>query len=127
MEFPNLGGAQARLFGEVADRYLVWATDKLGWGQWEALAENVLVEPSLCFNFYARSRTPNELRKRVEVLARSVEKELAKPLKRERERERKRKEAEEDAFMAHLRKLLPKPHPKPGAKAKAAKKRKGRR
>ena len=126
IELQNLGGAQGRLFGDEADRYLVWAVDRLGWGEWETLHENILVEPMLKFNFYARSRTPNELRKRVEMLARSIEKELAKPVKKERERAQKRRDAEEQAFMKNLRALLPKPR-KPPPKAGAKKRTKGGR
>jgi SWI/SNF-related matrix-associated actin-dependent regulator of chromatin subfamily A member 5 len=96
------------LFGLTTDRYLVWATVGLGWGEWEALQENIVTEPMLRFNWYIKSRSPTELRRRVETLARSMEKELAKPLKKERERRQKAAAAEEAAFFGKLRALLPK-------------------
>jgi hypothetical protein len=96
--------AQARVFGEQADRYLLWATDRLGWGQawaglapaplirsvlsskyfvwgyailsgtrptqaaawgqWEALREHVATDPLFRFDYYAKSRTSNDIRRR---------------------------------------------------------------
>ena len=36
-----LSAAQARVFGASADRFLLWATDRLGWGEWDTIREQV--------------------------------------------------------------------------------------
>eukprot|EP01051_Picozoa_sp_SAG22_P002611 SAG22_NODE_119_length_19257_cov_43.260413_2_plen_103_part_00 len=76
-----------------ADRYLVWATNQLGWGSWDELQSAVQREPLFRFDFFLKSRTALELRRRVEVLARQLEKELAKPLEKERKKRKKQAEA----------------------------------
>eukprot|EP01047_Picozoa_sp_COSAG01_P040520 COSAG01_NODE_3417_length_6121_cov_33.897376_2_plen_143_part_00 len=108
LEFPSLPSAQARLYSEETDRYLVWATNRLGWNQWDTLQEHVMMERTFAFDFFTRSRTPTELRRRVETLCRSMEKELAKPLKREREKRQRAEDAHEVALMKRLRTLVPK-------------------
>eukprot|EP01050_Picozoa_sp_SAG11_P007293 SAG11_NODE_601_length_8254_cov_12.333047_9_plen_149_part_00 len=80
-------------FGEQLDRYLVWGTNQLGWGNWEALKAAVQQEPLFRFDLWAQSRTAMELKRRVEGLARQVEKELAEPLSKERKKRQKQAEA----------------------------------
>ena len=50
---------------------------------------------TFAFDSFTRSRTPTELRRRVETLCHSMEKELAKPLKREREKRQRAEDAHE--------------------------------
>ena len=88
----------------------------------------ILTDPLFRFDFYAKSRTSTDLRRRVEQLTRGVEKELAKPLAKEREKRRNAEQAAEEAFMAKQRALLPAPRRKrPAPKGKGKKQRKRRK
>lgn len=100
-----------------------------GWGQWDAIREQILTDPLFRFDYYAKTRTSNDLRRRVEQLTRAIEKELSKPLSKERAKRRKAEEAEEASFLIKQRALLPEPRRKrKGSKsnAKAGKKRRAR-
>lgn len=89
----ELAGRSVLGFSEQADSYLVWATNQLGWGNWDSLQKAVSVEALFRFDLFMRSRTATELRRRVEQLARHLEKELAAPLAKERKKRKKASEA----------------------------------
>ena len=165
--------AQARIFGASADRFLLWATDRLGayaytplvllcglvwhvqlpwslahdvrmcqhcivtilllgglisgWGQWDAIREHILTDPLFRFDYYTKTRTSHDLRRRVEQLTRALEKELSKPLNKERAKRRKAEEAEEASFLVKQRALLPRNKRKGGnSNPKGGKKRRTR-
>ena len=83
-----------------------------GWGQWDAIREQILTDPLFRFDYYAKTRTSHDLKRRVEQLTRAIEKELSKPLSKERAKRRKAEEAEEASFLAKQRALLPEPRTK---------------
>lgn len=84
----------------------------LGWGQWDAIREQIVTDPLFRFDYYAKTRTSHDLRRRVEQLTRALEKELSKPLNKERAKRRKAEEAEEASFLVKQRALLPEPRSK---------------
>ena len=83
-----------------------------GWGQWDAIREQILTDPLFRFDYYAKTRTAQDLRRRVEQLTRALEKELSKTLDKERAKRRKAEEAEEASFLIKQRALLPEPRSK---------------
>ena len=83
-----------------------------GWGQWDAIREQILTDPLFRFDYFAKTRTSHDLRRRVEQLTRALEKELSKPLSKERTKRRKAEEAEEASFLIKQRALLPEPRTK---------------
>ena len=99
-----------------------------GWGQWDAIREQILTDPLFRFDYYAKTRTSHDLRRRVEQLTRALEKELSKPLDNERAKRRKAEEAEDANFLIKQRALLPEPRSKrKGGKSKSTKDGKKRR
>jgi hypothetical protein len=101
---------QAHLCTAVAKRPIVTRGDEETRVEsvWDTGKEHVMMESTFAFDFFTRSRTPTELRRRVETLCRSMEKELAKPLKREREKRQRAEDAHEVVLMKRLRTLVPK-------------------
>merc|ERR1712086_490146 len=84
----NYGASKGKAFNEEADRYLICMTHKLGWGQWEELKYHIRSEPLFRFDWFLKSRTPLELKRRIETLVRTIEKELEGPLKKDKEKRR---------------------------------------
>jgi SWI/SNF-related matrix-associated actin-dependent regulator of chromatin subfamily A member 5 len=77
-----------QLFTEEEDRFLVsftsvftylyqvCATNKVGYGNWEELKREIKESDQFKFDWFFKSRTPPELSRRVDVLLRSVQKEI---------------------------------------------------
>jgi len=84
------GIAKGKQFNEENDRFLVCATNQLGYGRWEELRQAVRASWSLRFDWFVKTRTAQELARRVDVLARLIEKELAEEEAEEAARARKR-------------------------------------
>lgn len=57
-------------FSRTTNRFLLCQNFALGHGRWEDLARNVRQSDTLCFDYYARTRTPYELQRRTETLMR---------------------------------------------------------
>ena len=58
----------------LEDAWLVAMTQKLGYGNWKELVREVAEAPVFRFDFWIRSRTINDLQKRVDTLLRVIEK-----------------------------------------------------
>lgn len=69
------GTSRSKTFVDEEDRWLVCMTSKLGYGRWEDLKLEVRKTFQFRFNWYMKSRTPLELKRRVDVLIRLIEKE----------------------------------------------------
>ena len=69
---PNKGKA----FTEEEDRYLVCAVHELGYGRWEELKSEIRRTWRFRFDWFLKSRSPNELQRRTDTLIRLIEKEL---------------------------------------------------
>uniref|UniRef100_A0A7S0ZEU4 Uncharacterized protein n=1 Tax=Timspurckia oligopyrenoides TaxID=708627 RepID=A0A7S0ZEU4_9RHOD len=84
-------GNRGKGFTEDEDRWLICMTWKLGYGRWEELKLESRKAWQFRFDWYIKSRTPLELKRRVDALIRSVEKENEEILEAEREAEKRRK------------------------------------
>lgn len=66
---------RSKTFIDEEDRWLVCMTNKIGYGRWEDIKLEVRKAWQFRFNWWIKSRTPNELKRRVDVLIRLIEKE----------------------------------------------------
>eukprot|EP00914_Ancora_sagittata_P003160 GHVO01006530.1.p1 GENE.GHVO01006530.1~~GHVO01006530.1.p1 ORF type:complete len:422 (+),score=93.68 GHVO01006530.1:458-1723(+) len=64
-------------FNEEEDRWLLNMTPVVGYGNWEKLRMCLRNDPMWRFDWFMRSRTPQELARRVDILIRLVRKETA--------------------------------------------------
>lgn len=71
----SYGASRSKTFVDEEDRWLVCMTNKLGYGRWEDLKLEVRKTFQFRFNWYMKSRTPLELKRRVDALIRLIEKE----------------------------------------------------
>lgn len=69
------GTNRSKAFMDEEDRWLVCMTNKLGYGRWEDIKLEVRKAWQFRFNWWLKSRTPLELKRRVDVLIRLIEKE----------------------------------------------------
>lgn len=74
LEVPY-NGNKGKQFIEEEDRWLICMAHKLGYGRWEELKSEVRRAPDFRFNWFIKSRTPVELKRRLDILVRIVEKE----------------------------------------------------
>ena len=89
-------GAPARPFSPFTaenDRHLVCMALQVGYGRWEDLAREVRRSWLCKFDWYMKTRVPQELGKRVEYLTKLVEKEIGDDEAARREEEKKAKKA----------------------------------
>jgi hypothetical protein len=56
------------------DKYLLWATRELGYGEWRKLKASINAEPDFTFDYWMQTRSTLELRRRVNALLRVVQK-----------------------------------------------------
>lgn len=85
-------GSKSKTFIDEEDRWLVCMTNKLGYGRFEHLKVEVRKAWQFRFNWWIKSRTPLELKRRVDALIRMIEKENEEIEEQERA-ERRRKAA----------------------------------
>jgi SWI/SNF-related matrix-associated actin-dependent regulator of chromatin subfamily A member 5 len=69
------GPAKGKAYTEEEDRFLVCMMHKLGYGAWDELKAEVRNTWRFRFDWYIKSRTPQELARRCETLIRLIEKE----------------------------------------------------
>jgi len=69
------GQKKGKSFVEEEDVFLVCMTHKLGYGNWEALKDEIRRAWQFRFDWFLKSRTPQELSRRVDMLIRCIEKE----------------------------------------------------
>ena len=85
---------RGKQYTEENDRFLVCMTHQLGYGRWEELRDEVRNSWLFRFDWFVKTRTPQELSRRVETLARAIEKEMAEvEAAEEAERKSKKKGA----------------------------------
>eukprot|EP01116_Phalansterium_solitarium_P005922 TRINITY_DN181_c1_g1_i1.p1 TRINITY_DN181_c1_g1~~TRINITY_DN181_c1_g1_i1.p1 ORF type:complete len:1111 (+),score=402.66 TRINITY_DN181_c1_g1_i1:110-3442(+) len=98
-------GGKGKAYTEEEDAFLVLTTHRLGYGLWDELKLEIRRSWQFRFDWFLKSRTPQELNRRVDTLIRCIEKENAEHEEKERARlkvqkqkesERKRKSAEID-------------------------------
>ncbi|KAI0564687.1 chromatin-remodelling complex ATPase ISWI2 [Gracilaria domingensis] len=82
---------RSKTFIDEEDRWLVCMTDKLGYGRWEDIKLEVRRAWQFRFNWWFKSRTPVELKRRVDVLVRLIEKENEEIQEAERLLEKRKK------------------------------------
>jgi SWI/SNF-related matrix-associated actin-dependent regulator of chromatin subfamily A member 5 len=83
-------GARSKTFIDEEDRWLVCMTNKLGYGRFEHLKVEVRKAWQFRFNWWIKSRTPIELKRRVDALIRLIEKENEEIAKQEKAERKKR-------------------------------------
>jgi len=71
----SYGGSKGKAYNEDEDRFLICMTHKLGYGAWEELKAEIRKNWMFRFDWFIKSRTPQELGRRVESLIRMIEKE----------------------------------------------------
>lgn len=69
------GQSKGRAFTEEEDRFLLCATDALGYGQWEEVKASIRLHWRFRFDWFFKSRTAAELGRRCDVLVRLIERE----------------------------------------------------
>ncbi len=85
-------------------------TERLGYGRWEDIKLEVRRAWQFRFNWWLKSRTPNELKRRVDALIRLIEKENEEIAALEKQAERRRKAAQKRREQAgQSRPTAPKP------------------
>ncbi|KAL1522030.1 hypothetical protein AB1Y20_021675 [Prymnesium parvum] len=72
-----------RKYTESCDRFLLVKTAELGHGKWDQLKLELMRSEKFCFDHYAKSRTPQELGRRVEALLKLIEREMEQLKKQE--------------------------------------------
>jgi len=58
------------------DQYLIFITNKYGYGNWDDIMRDVKTSEDLLFNYYLKSRNKAEIQKRIDYLVKLIEKEL---------------------------------------------------
>ena len=89
------------------DQYLIYITNKYGYGNWDEIMKKIKTSEDLLFNYFLKSRNKIEIQKRIDYLVKIIEKELNPNannergnLRRNREnKENKEKLEEENSYM----------------------------
>lgn len=84
---------RSKTFIDEEDRWLVCMTNKLGYGRWEDIKLEVRKAWQFRFNWWLKSRTPMELKRRVDALIRLIEKENEELMEAQRLAEKRKKNA----------------------------------
>lgn len=93
-------GSRSKTFIDDEDRWLVCMTNQLGYGRFEILKAEVRKAWQFRFNWWIKSRTPIELKRRIDSLIKLIEKEnteLAEAEKAEKRRKAAAKRRRESA------------------------------
>ena len=80
------------------DQYLIYITNKYGYGNWDDIMKSIKTSEDLLFNYFLKSRNKIEIQKRIDYLVKIIEKELGSTLNvinNERTSNRKNKENKE--------------------------------
>jgi SWI/SNF-related matrix-associated actin-dependent regulator of chromatin subfamily A member 5 len=70
------GDRPGKGYSEEIDRFLVCMTNQLGFGRWEELRSEVRQSWLFRFDWFLKTRTAQELARRVDLLAQCIEKEI---------------------------------------------------
>ena len=87
------GTAKGKAYTEEEDRFILCMTNKLGYGEWEELKTEIRKNWMFRFDWFFKSRTPQELQRRCDTLIRLIEKENEELEKLQKEAARKSKKA----------------------------------
>eukprot|EP00878_Enallax_costatus_P003452 GHUV01003663.1.p1 GENE.GHUV01003663.1~~GHUV01003663.1.p1 ORF type:complete len:1042 (+),score=456.73 GHUV01003663.1:458-3583(+) len=71
----NYGANKGKAYTEEEDRFIICQMAKLGYGQWDDLKAEIRKNWRFRFDWFFKSRTPQELARRAETLIRLIEKE----------------------------------------------------
>uniref|UniRef100_A0A7S2WC58 Uncharacterized protein n=2 Tax=Mucochytrium quahogii TaxID=96639 RepID=A0A7S2WC58_9STRA len=71
----NYGSNKGKTFTEEEDRFLVCMMQRLGYGAWEQLKQEIRKAWNFRFDWFLKSRTASELQRRCDTLVRLIEKE----------------------------------------------------
>ena len=58
------------------DQYLIYITNKYGYGNWDDIMKKIKTSEDLLFNYFLKSRNKIEIQKRIDYLVKIIEKEL---------------------------------------------------
>ena len=85
------------------DQYLIYITNKFGYGNWDDIMKKIKTSEDLLFNYFLKSRNKIEIQKRIDYLVKIIEKELnpfanneTGNLKQNRENKENKEKFEED-------------------------------
>ena len=67
------GSNKGKAYTEEEDRFILCSVEKLGYGRWEELKADARASHRFRFDWYFKSRTPQELARRCDTLIRLVE------------------------------------------------------
>lgn len=70
------GQSKGKAYTQEEDVFLLCATHKVGYGNWDLLKEEIRKSWQFRFDWFLKSRTPFQLQQRVDTLIRLIEKEL---------------------------------------------------
>ena len=78
------------------DQYLIYITNKYGYGNWDDIMKSIKTSEDLLFNYFLKSRNKIEIQKRIDYLVKIIEKEYGTVLNNnERSNTRKNRENKE--------------------------------
>ena len=66
------------------DQYLIYITNKYGYGNWDDIMKSIKTSEDLLFNYFLKSRNKIEIQKRIDYLVKIIEKELGPTLNNEK-------------------------------------------
>lgn len=75
MQIPY-GTNKGRPYTEDSDRFILYTTDRVGYGNWDQLKTEIRKSRRFPFDWFIKSRTPQELSRRCDILIRLIEKEF---------------------------------------------------
>ena len=70
---PPTGSNKGKAYTEEEDRFILCSVEKLGYGRWDELKAAARASHRFRFDWYFKSRTPQELARRCDTLIRLVE------------------------------------------------------
>lgn len=70
---PQTGSNKGKAYTEEEDRFILCSVEKLGYGRWDELKADARASHRFRFDWYFKSRTPQELARRCDTLIRLVE------------------------------------------------------
>ncbi|SPR01727.1 unnamed protein product (mitochondrion) [Plasmodiophora brassicae] len=74
LEFKYGAQHKGKGYTELNDRYLLVKTGEFGYGEWDRLHVSIRTSPLFLFDYFFKSRSPQELGRRVDILVRLIEK-----------------------------------------------------
>ena len=77
------------------DQYLIYITNKYGYGNWDKIMKKIKTSEDLLFNYFLKSRNKIEIQKRIDYLVKIIEKELNPLANNEKGNLKKNKETKE--------------------------------